>query len=246
MTDYRSQQADRDLLCLALDLADRGEILEIVDELKDLIGYFKVNSAFTEHGPDLVRDILARDVKVFMDLKLHDIPNTLAGYARAVTRLGAHVVTLHTAGGVEMMRAAVASADEAARELGIARPKLIGVTVLTSVDRDVLNRELNVSGAVEDEIRRRALLAAEAGLDGIVCAPPEIALVRDLLPDDFFYVTPGTRSPGVSGHDHKRTGTHAEALTGGSSMLVLGRRVLSASDRREAAREVLAELGGAV
>ncbi|NWF29765.1 orotidine-5'-phosphate decarboxylase [Streptomyces sp. PKU-EA00015] len=234
----------RERLCLALDLADRGEILALVDELKDLIGYFKLNSAFTLHGPDLVRELLARDVKVFMDLKLHDIPNTLAGYGHAVTGLGAHLVTLHTGGGLEMMRAAVTAADRTAAELGVERPKLVGVTLLTSVDRETLNGDLNVSGTIEDEVRRRALLAAEAGLDGIVCAPSEIDLVRPGLPDDFFYVTPGTRSPGESGNDHKRIGTHAEALAGGSSLLVLGRRIHHAADRRKAALEVLHEIEG--
>ncbi|MET7356180.1 MULTISPECIES: orotidine-5'-phosphate decarboxylase [Streptomyces] len=235
----------RDRLCLALDLADRSEILRLVDELKDLIGYFKLNSAFTLHGPELVREILDRDVKIFMDLKLHDIPNTLAGYGQAVTRLGAHIVTLHTGGGLEMMRAAVASADRTAAELGVERPKLVGVTLLTSVDRETLNGDLNVRGSVEDEVRRRALLAAEAGLDGIVCAPSEIERVRAELPDDFFYVTPGTRSPGTSDNDHKRTGTHSEALAGGSSLLVVGRSVHDALGPRQAAQRILAEIEGA-
>jgi len=232
----------RERLCLALDLTDRAEIIKAVEELRDLIGWFKLNSAFTLHGPGLVREILDRDVKVFLDAKLHDIPNTLAGYGDAVTRLGVHLVTLHTGGGLEMMRAAVAAADRTAAELGAQRPKLVGVTLLTSVDRATLNGDLNVPGTVEDEIRRRARLAAEAGLDGVVCAPGEIELIRADLPDDFFYVTPGTRSPGGSGNDHKRTGTHAQALAAGSSLLVVGRRINQAADRRQAAAEVLREL----
>ncbi|MFE2644592.1 orotidine-5'-phosphate decarboxylase [Streptomyces nigra] len=232
-------------LCLALDLADRDEILALVDEMKDLIGYFKLNSAFTLHGPRLVQEILERDVKIFLDLKLHDIPNTLAGYGHAVTSLGAHLVTLHTGGGVEMMRAAVTAADKTAAELNVERPKLVGVTLLTSVDQPTLNGDLNVAGTVANEVRRRALLAAEAGLDGIVCAPSEIEHVRADLPDDFFYVTPGTRSPGSSTNDHKRTGTHAQALANGSGLLVLGRRIHHAPDRRTAALEVLREIEGA-
>lgn len=235
----------RERLCLALDLSDRAAILRLVDELKDLVGYFKLNSAFTLHGPSLVEEILARDVKLFLDLKLHDIPNTLAGYGQAVTRLGAHIVTLHTGGGLEMMRAAVASADRAAAELGVKRPKLIGVTLLTSVDRETLNGDLNVSGSVEEEVRRRALLAAEAGLDGIVCAPSEIGSVQAELPDEFVYVTPGTRSPGTSDNDHKRTGTHTEALADGSSLLVVGRSVHDAPDPRQAAQRILQEIQGA-
>ncbi|MGQ4419830.1 orotidine 5'-phosphate decarboxylase / HUMPS family protein, partial [Streptomyces sp. SAS_269] len=133
----------RERLCLALDLTDRAEIIKAVEELRDLIGWFKLNSAFTLHGPGLVREILDRDVKVFLDAKLHDIPNTLAGYGDAVTRLGVHLVTLHTGGGLEMMRAAVAAADRTAAELGVQRPKLVGVTLLTSVDRATLNGDLN-------------------------------------------------------------------------------------------------------
>ncbi|MET9303706.1 orotidine-5'-phosphate decarboxylase [Micromonospora aurantiaca] len=232
----------KDRLCLALDMSDRTAILGAVDELRDLVGYFKLNSAFTLFGPELVRDILDRGVKVFLDLKLHDIPNTLTGYGRAVTELGVHLVTVHSAGGIEMMRALVSAADEAARDLGRDRPRIVGVTLLTSVDQDLLNNELNIPGTVQDEIRHRAALAAKAGLDGIVCAPTEISQVRDDLPDNFFYVTPGTRSPGEGDRDHRRTGTHAEAVAAGSSLLVIGRRITGASDRRQAAQEVLAEI----
>ncbi len=232
----------RENLCLALDMADRAEILKIVDELRDLVGYFKINSAFTLHGPDLVRELLDRDVKIFLDLKVHDIPNTLAGYGRAVTELGVHVVTVHTAGGTDMMRAIAESAAATAQRTGLARPKLIGVTVLTSIDQHRLNHELHIDGSVEEEIRRRAKLAAAAGLDGIVCAPAEIDLVRDLLPADFYYVTPGARSPGTDSDDHHRIGTHAQAIAAGAGLLVIGRRVLQAPDRRRAVQEIESEI----
>lgn len=234
--------AARDRLCLALDLSDRDQILSAADELKDLVGWVKLNSAFTAFGPELVRDLQRLDVRIFLDLKLHDIPNTLVGYGRAVTRLGVDLVTVHTAGGVEMMRAFVGSADAAAAELGVTRPRVVGVTLLTSIDQAQLNDELHVPGTVEEEIRRRAGLAVEAGVDGIVCAPPEISLVRPHVPADFLFVTPGTRSPGGDDHDHKRTGTHAEALASGSSLLVVGRRILGSSDPRAAAREVHGEI----
>lgn len=233
----------RDRLCLALDLDDRDAILAAVDELADLVGWVKLNSAFTLFGPSLAEEILARDLKVFLDLKLHDIPNTLAGYADAVTRLGVHLVTLHTAGGLEMLTAAVAGADKTAAELGRERPKLVGVTLLTSVDETVLRDDLNIDATVDEEVRRRGQLAARAGLDGIVCAPGEVARVRDDLPPDFFYVTPGTRTAEGSAHDHRRTGTPAAALAGGASLLVLGRRVFDAPDRRAALLDVHRELG---
>jgi orotidine-5'-phosphate decarboxylase len=231
-----------DRLCLAMDTADRDAVLTTVDELAGLVGWIKLNSAFTLHGPDLVRAVLDRGAKVFLDLKLHDIPNTLSGYGDAVTRLGVHLVTLHTEGGLEMLRAAVAAADDTAAATGSTRPKLVGVTLLTSIDQDVLSKELNVAGTVESEVARRAQLAAEAGLDGIVCAPGEVAALRPDLPTDFFFVTPGARSPGTSGDDHRRVGTHADAVAAGSSLLVVGRRVLDAPDRAQAVREVLAEI----
>ncbi|GAA3229222.1 orotidine-5'-phosphate decarboxylase [Nonomuraea helvata] len=233
---------ERERLCLALDTLDRDEILGTVDELKDLVGYFKIHAGFTLHGPGLVRDILARDVKVFLDLKLYDIPNTLAHYGEAVTRLGVHLVTIDPSGGLAMMRSVAEAAARTAAELGTGRPKLLGVTLLTSVDQHVLNNEMNIAGTVEDEVRRRALLAAEAGLDGIVCAPAETRAIRHELPADFFYVTPGTRSAGHSNHDHKRIGTHAEAVAGGASLLVVGREIRQAADRRKAALKVLDQI----
>ncbi|MEV0195742.1 orotidine-5'-phosphate decarboxylase [Nonomuraea sp. NPDC050691] len=235
----------QDRLCLALDTLDRDEIVGTVDELKDLVGYFKIHTGFVMHGPDLVREILGRGVKVFLDLKLYDIPNTLAGYGEAVTRLGVHLVTVDPSGGVEMMRSVVAAADRTAGESGARRPRFVGVTLLTSADQQMLNTEMNIAGSVEEEVRRRALLAAEAGLDGIVCAPGEIGSVRAELPGDFFYVTPGARAAGGSGHDHRRIGTPAEAIADGSSLIVVGRRIRDAADRRKAAQEVLDEIAGA-
>lgn len=233
-----------DRLCVALDLEDRDEILRVAGEVSDVAGYVKVNSAFVLHGPGLVRDLHAMGARVFMDLKLHDIPNTMAAYGRAVTRLGAAIVTIHPAGGLEMMRATVAAARESALRAGTAGPKLIGIALLTSVDDKVLNEEVGVPGPAAAEVLRKSLLAAEAGLDGVVCAPAEIERLRGKLPDDFLYVTPGTRSPGDSEHDHKRSATHAQAIESGSSLLVVGRRILHAPDRRKAALEVLEEMKG--
>src|SRR5262249_26513004 len=163
-------------LCLALDTADRAEILKIVDELRDVVGYFKINSAFTLHGPELVRELLDREVKIFLDLKVHDIPNTLTGYGRAVTELGVHIVTVHTLGGGARRARRAESAAATAEQTGLPRPKLTGVPVLTSIDQPRLNNELHIDGTVDGEIRRRAKLGAAAGLDGIVCAPGEIGL----------------------------------------------------------------------
>jgi orotidine-5'-phosphate decarboxylase len=232
----------RDRVCLALDLNDEREILGYVDELVDLVGYFKINSAFTLFGPALVKRIVDKGAKVFLDLKLHDIPNTVEWYGDAVTRVGAHIVTLHVDGGTAMMRAAVEGASRAAASLGRVRPKLIGITLLTSIDQDTMNREMNVAGALRDEVLRRARLAAEAGLDGIVCSAAELDYVRPHLPKDFFIVTPGVRPAGVDGDDHRRVASYGDAVRAGSSLLVVGRAVLGAADRRAAAREVLGAL----
>ncbi|WP_369637256.1 orotidine-5'-phosphate decarboxylase [Nocardia sp. JMUB6875] len=238
-----SSDDPRDRLCLVLDMLDRDELLATADELSEFFGYMKINFAFTLHGPELVARLKERGVKVFLDLKLHDIPNTVAGYAQAVTRLGVELVTFHTTGGVEMMRAAVTAGDATAAELGRPRPLFVGVTVLTSLDERQLQAELGVVQPISEVIRSRAALAAEAGLDGMVCAPAELASIRDVVPDDFFFVTPGLRSVAGTDNDHKRTGTYRDALAGGSSLLVVGRDVLHSDNRVDAAKRVLAEVG---
>jgi orotidine-5'-phosphate decarboxylase len=227
-----------DRLCLALDVHDDQEILRVVDELKDLVGCFKLNSAFTLFGPALVREILSRGAKVFLDLKLHDIPNTLAGYGDAVVRLGVHIVTVHVDGGTQMLQDFVRSADHRARQLGVPRPRLIGISLLTSIDQATMNHELNVPGSLEDEVLRRGILAAQAGLDGMVCSAAELAVVKPHLPCSFYYVTPGVRPAGAGGDDHKRIVSYTQALRAGSDLLVIGRTVLGAPDPRAALRAV--------
>jgi len=232
----RPGEGPKDRLCVALDLHDAKAIVDAVRELKDLVGYFKLNSAFTLFGPPLVRAIVAAGAKVFLDLKLHDIPNTVAGYGETVTRLGVHIVTVHAEGGKEMLRELVRSVDRTAQKLKVARPKLIGVSLLTSIDQELLNGELNIEGSVEDEVVRRGRLAAEAGLDGIVCSAHELPRVRASLPASFYFVTPGLRLDGVGSHDHRRSVSHLDAIRAGSDLLVVGRGLLDAKDRRGAAR----------
>lgn len=234
-----------DRLCVALDLEDRDDILRTAEEIKDIVGYVKVHTAFAMHGPGLVRDLRNMGFRVFMDLKLHDIPNTVSAYGRVVTALGASIVTIHPAGGLEMMRAMVTAVRETSERTGNEPPKLIGIALLTSLDQKVLNEEIGIPGTVGDEVLRKSMLAAEAGLDGVVCAPAEISQIRNMLPDSFMYVTPGTRTPGVTGQDHRRTATHAEAIASGSSLLVVGRQILKSADRRKAALKVLEEMAAA-
>ncbi len=232
----------REYVCLALDISDRDEILKAVDELWDLVGYFKIHSAFTSHGPELVREIIKKGGKVFLDLKFHDIPNTVANYSEAVTKLGVSFFNLHVAGGSEMLKAAKERATETAENLGVARPKLIGMTVLTSINKKILNNEVGIPGEVEDRVLKWALLAKEAGLDGIVCSAADLDAVKDKLPKDFFYITPGIRPVGVSHDDQKRVFTPSNAVRSGSSLLVIGRAIYKADDRRKAAYDILKDV----
>lgn len=234
----------RDRICLALDLHDEDEILRAVDRFNDFVGYFKLNSAFTLFGPSLVQKIVARGGKVFLDLKLHDIPNTLGGYGEVVTRLGVHIVTVHVSGGTEMLSEFVRSANETAARINGPRPKLVGITVLTSIGKDILNTELGVDGTVEEEVLRKALLAESAGLDGIVSSVGELGFVKPHLPGDFFYVTPGVRPKGAGHDDHQRVYTYEEAAVAGSDLLVVGRSVLNAKNPSQVMTEIHGVLGG--
>lgn len=234
----------RDRICLALDFHDEEKILQTVDELGDLVGYFKLNSAFTLHGPKLVEKILAKGARIFLDLKLHDIPNTLAGYGHALPRLGVHIVTVHVSGGLAMLGELVRSAEDTAKALKIQRPRFIGITLLTSISQRILNEEMNVQGPIQEEVLRKARMAAQAGLDGMVCSAGELAFIRPHLPVDFLYVTPGVRPAGDGHDDHQRVHTYEEAVAAGSRMLVVGRSVLATQDPR-AALQHLQELIGA-
>jgi orotidine-5'-phosphate decarboxylase len=238
----KEEQA-KDYVCLALDIDDKEEVLNIVEELSDLVGYFKLNFAFTNHGPEIIREIKNRGGKIFLDLKFHDIPNTVAGYARAATRLGIDMFNVHASGGKEMMKAAVTAADEEAGKIGGTRPKIIGVTILTSIDQVIMNKELNMQGTVESQVLHLAKLTDESGLDGIVFSAADLQSIKNHLRRDFLFVTPGIK--GVSteaGSDQKRVYTPKNAVEDGSSLLVIGRPILAADDRRKAAYEILQDI----
>ncbi|HEX8551680.1 MAG TPA: orotidine-5'-phosphate decarboxylase [Abditibacteriaceae bacterium] len=215
----------------ALDVPSAGEALTLAETLRPHVGGFKVGlELFVAAGPQIIEQIGAPDV--FLDLKFHDIPNTAAGAARSAARLGTMMFNVHCLGGFDMMRAA---ADAARAEN--ATSKIIGVTVLTSHDRPSLAR-LGLDDEPETVVRRLALLAREAGLDGVVCSAREIAAVRAECGDDFLLVTPGIRPAGGEMGDQKRTMTPREALDAGASWLVIGRPITAASDPADAARRV--------
>lgn len=216
---------------VALDVPSGEEAVELSRVLRPHVGGFKVGlELFTAAGPQIVEQIGARDV--FLDLKFHDIPNTAAGAARSAARLGVQIFDVHCLGGLEMMRAAA----DAAREID-AQTKIIGITVLTSHDRASLAR-IGLDEEPESAVRRLALLAREAGLDGVVCSPREIGAVRAECGADFLLVTPGIRPAGADAGDQKRTLTPREAIEAGANWLVIGRPITAAPDPAAAARAI--------
>lgn len=232
-------------LFVALDTASQETARAWAQALDGVAGGIKLGlEFFAAHGPDGVRAVLSGGAPpLFLDLKFHDIPNTVAGAVRAATALAPTLMTLHAAGGRAMMAAARDAAEDAAARQGVPRPRLVAVTVLTSLDQAAL-AETGVTGPVDDQVRRLAALALAAGLDGVVCSPREAAVLRADLGPAAVLVTPGIRPAGGDLADQKRTATPAEALAAGASYLVVGRPVTGAADVAAAARGILDGLAG--
>lgn len=233
----------KDKLIVALDVDSREKALELVAELAGQVGFFKVGmELFYGAGLGIVQEIVAAGAQVFLDLKLHDIPNTVGQAARVLVRSGASIINVHASGGSAMMRAAGTSAREEAERLGVPAPLVVAVTVLTSIDRDIYQRELGFSGEIAERVRAWALLTRESGLDGVVCSPQEIKLVHEACGPDFKIITPGIRPAGAQLGDQRRVMTPGEAVQGGASHLVVGRPVTEALDRVAAVAAILDEI----
>lgn len=224
----------RDRIIVALDLPTAAQALEMAEKISGDVSFFKIGlQLYTAAGPEIVRAVTAKGGEVFLDLKLHDIPNTVAKAVRAASDLGVRMLTIHLSGGRRMIEAAV---KECPSNL-----LLLGVTVLTSSDDETL-RETGVQSKVEEQALRLAKLGAEAGIRGLIASPHEVGALREQLGHDMTMITPGVRPSWSKADDQKRFTTPAEAIANGADYLVIGRPITAAPDPREAVQKILAEL----
>ncbi|WP_106768279.1 orotidine-5'-phosphate decarboxylase [Paenibacillus faecalis] len=243
-TDYK-QMAGR--LMVALDYPDAAQAAELVQKLEGIPCYMKVGmELFYTAGPDFVRSLKEKGYSVFLDLKMHDIPNTVRGGAHSLTRLGVDMFNVHAAGGLDMMRAAKAGAEAAVAETpGLVMPVIIAVTQLTSTSQVVMNEEIGVGGTVEESVVRYASLAKKAGLHGVVASSLEVEAISAACGRDFKTITPGIRPEGSVTGDQARVLTPGQAIVRGSHYLVVGRPITTAPDPRLAAEQIIEEMIGA-
>jgi orotidine-5'-phosphate decarboxylase len=230
-------------LIVALDVSTVNAAQRLVDELRGVAGMFKIGSQlFTATGPGFVRDIVNSGERVFLDLKFHDIPNTVAAAGVEAARLGVSIFNVHAAGGSEMMRQTAEAVAECAHAKRLTKPAIIAVTVLTSADELTL-AEVGWSSNAEALVRQLSMLAAAAGLDGVVASPREVGIVRSAVTTrEFIVVTPGVRPEGAARGDQSRVTTPAEAIAAGADYLVIGRPIIAAPDPAKAALQIIEEM----
>ncbi|MCQ2362188.1 MAG: orotidine-5'-phosphate decarboxylase [Acidaminococcaceae bacterium] len=232
-----------DKIIVALDFPNSNAAKQCVADLGDSILWYKVGmELFYADGGETLRYLKSQKKKVFLDLKLQDIPNTVAHACSVLTRLGADIMNVHAVGGRKMMAEAVAAVHKTAEELNIASPKLIAVTILTSMDNEQYS-ELNYTNSVADQVLALAKLAKDAGMDGVVASPMEAATIRRVCGKDFLIVTPGIRPAGADVNDQSRVATPSAALLNGATHLVIGRPITQAKNRQDAVLAILKEIG---
>ena len=235
---------NKEKLIVALDVETAEKAREIINELSDQVGAFKIGlQLFTSAGASFVREVVAGGVKLFLDVKFHDIPNTAAKASIEAARLGVWMFNIHALGGGEMMRRTSESVREVCDKENLSQPKIIGVTVLTSSNQETLT-EIGIRNEIKTQVLNLARLAEKSGLDGVVASPLEIEAIRENIErKDFLIVTPGIRSAeSETFDDQKRVMTAKDAVKAGADYLVVGRPIVQAKDRREAARKILEEI----
>lgn len=237
----------KERICLALDVDGEPEALDLVSQLASWVGMFKIGSQlFTAVGPSIITRIHQTGGEVFLDLKFHDIPNIVAAAGRAVTRHQVFMFNVHTAGGYSLMATVAEAVHAEAARLGVRRPLILGVTLLTSINAEMLKQDLQVETPVEAYVVHLAQLAQKAGLDGVVASPQEILPIRQTCGSRFVILTPGIRPAwSVSPDDQQRITTPYEAIRRGSDYIVVGRPILTATDRSGAAQRILSEVTAA-
>ena len=230
-------------LIVALDMPTTEQVMKAVDTLGDAVSYYKIGmESFYGMGHTVLAQMASRNKRIFLDLKLHDIPNTVARSVKALCQFSPAMTTLHAAGGPAMLKAAVEAADEWSSQANRPRPKLVAITVLTSLgeqDWASMGHQKNI----RESVLRLSMMCREAGIDGVVASPQEAASIRALCGSDFLIVTPGIRPLNQEHGDQTRTATPAEALKAGSDYLVVGRPILAAADPKSAAQAILQEMG---
>ena len=231
-------------IIVPLDVPGEREAIALLDALPQ-VTFWKVGlELFVSSGPNLLKELKSRNKRIFLDLKFHDIPNTMAGACRAAGRYGVDLLTVHAAAGQAALMAAQTAATEGAQANGCEPPRVIAVTLLTSIDARSLSTELKIPAALTDYIQQMALLAQESGLRGAVCSPQEASLLRRTCGDDFWLVCPGVRPTWAQKGDQQRAMTPAAAVQAGAHYLVIGRPITQAADPAAAFAQICEEMGG--
>jgi len=242
--EFRAEKMKKsNKLIVPLDLPELKDAVELVDKLSEYVDWFKIgNQLFTASGPLAIKAVKERGKRVFLDLKFHDIPNTVARVSEVVTSLGVDMFNVHASGGFEMMNQAVKSVISCSADLGISKPVMLGVTVLTSINETQLHNELGISKKLQAQVVHLAKLSKKAGLDGVVASPMEIQIIRETVGDGFVIVTPGVRPTWSSKNDQKRVMTPGEAISAGADMIVVGRPIRNAPEPDKAAIAIIEEI----
>jgi orotidine-5'-phosphate decarboxylase len=232
----------KDKIIFALDVEHFAEAQRWVNLLKGHVGMFKVGKQlFTHSGPKVIDMIRKKDQKVFLDLKFHDIPNTVAKAGEEATKLEVAMFNLHALGGFEMMKKTVEASRAVAKSLGMSKPLILAVTILTSMDENVM-KEVGIQGPILEEVGRLALVSMKAEVDGVVASPQEIGIIRQQCGENFLIVTPGIRLPTEKKDDQKRTLSPKEAIAAGANYLVIGRPIKEAKDPLEAVQKIIEDI----